>query len=89
MIARQVVVRGLVQGVGYRAALVAEARRLGVAGWVRNRPDGAVEAHVIGEADAVDALVDWARRGPRLAAVSGIEVWETTPDGSVAFTVER
>lgn len=89
MIARQLVVRGVVQGVGYRAALVAEARRLGVAGWVRNCPDGAVEAHVIGEVGAVEALVEWARRGPRLAAVSNVEVSETTPDGSVAFTVER
>lgn len=89
MIARQLVVRGVVQGVGYRAALVAEARRLGIAGWVRNRADGSVEAHAIGEAEAVEALVDWARQGPRLAVVRGVEVREAAPDGSVAFTVER
>ncbi|MFI2754217.1 acylphosphatase [Cellulomonas sp. P22] len=86
MIARQVVVRGVVQGVGFRAALVAEARRLGVTGWVRNRADGAVEALVVGGREPVDALVGWAHRGPRFASVSSVEVRDATPDGSPAFT---
>lgn len=78
--------RGVVQGVGFRAALAAEARRLGVTGWVRNRADGAVEALVVGGPESVEALVTWARRGPRFASVSSVEVREVAPDGSAAFT---
>lgn len=88
MIARQVVVHGMVQGVGFRVSLVAEARGLGLVGWVRNRVDGGVEAHVEGDADAVDALVAWARQGPRFAAVSRVEVREVDVEGCVGFTVE-
>jgi acylphosphatase len=54
-------ITGHVQGVGFRYAMRAEARRRGVSGWVRNRRDGSVEALLQGEADAVRALVDWAR----------------------------
>jgi acylphosphatase len=63
------VVTGRVQGVGYRAATAAEARRLGLAGWVRNRPDGAVELEAEGPADAVAALLAWCRVGPPSAKV--------------------
>ena len=73
MNARQIRVKGRVQGVGYRDALRAEAQRLGVTGWVRNRADGSVEALVQGEASAVAALITWARRGPSLARVSSLE----------------
>ena len=66
---RQIRVSGRVQGVGYRYALRDEAERLGVAGWVRNRSDGSVEALVQGDAHAVQMLIAWARRGPRLAQV--------------------
>lgn len=79
---------GIVQGVGFRASLVAEARRLGLVGWVRNRADGDVEAHVEGDADAVDVLVAWVRVGPRFASVSGVEVREVEPAGGGGFTVE-
>jgi len=68
------VMHGRVQGVWYRDSMRREAEHLGVNGWVRNRSDGAVEAMVQGEAEAVDALVRWAHRGPQLAEVERVEV---------------
>jgi acylphosphatase len=68
-------IRGQVQGVGYRWAMVEQARRLDLCGWVRNRRDGSVEAMVAGPPDAVDQIVAWARQGPRSAAVSGVDVF--------------
>jgi acylphosphatase len=85
--AHRLVVHGLVQGVGFRASLAAEARRLGVTGWVRNRPDGAVEALAEGADEAVAALTDWARRGPRFAEVSDVRVEDAEPEGSTGFTI--
>ena len=66
-------IRGRVQGVGFRYAMVQEAESLGVAGWVRNRRDGSVEAVIEGDAAAVDALRRWAEHGPAGAAVTGVE----------------
>jgi acylphosphatase len=74
MVARQINVSGRVQGVGYRAALQDEAEKLGVVGWVRNRRDGSVEAFVQGTPEAVDAIINWARRGPRGAGVNALVV---------------
>ncbi|MEZ0448280.1 acylphosphatase [Cellulomonas sp. ICMP 17802] len=88
MIRRRLVVRGLVQGVGYRWSLSREARRLGVHGWVRNRSDGAVEAVLEGADEAVDALVAWCRSGPGGAGVSGVEVTTEEPEGLTGFTIE-
>ncbi len=65
-------ITGRVQGVWYRGATEAEARRLGVAGWVRNMPDGSVEAVVQGEPAAVRALVAWCRTGPPGARVADV-----------------
>ena len=82
MRARQVVIRGRVQGVGYRDWMQREATRLGVQGWVRNRADGAVEALVAGEEAAVQALLSACRRGPMLARVDDItEEFAEPPDG--------
>lgn len=64
------------QGVGFRASLADEARLRGLAGWVRNRSDGTVEALVHGDAQELDALLVWARRGPRAARVDRVEVEE-------------
>jgi acylphosphatase len=73
MLSLRLEITGHVQGVGFRYALRREATRRGVSGWVRNRRDGSVEALVRGEADAVQALVAWARRGPPGASVSEVK----------------
>jgi acylphosphatase len=73
--ARRLEIRGSVQGVGFRWAMVDEARRLGLRGWVRNRRDGSVEAMVAGPAEAVDRIVAWARRGPGSAVVTAVDVF--------------
>ena len=70
----QLLVHGRVQGVGYRAALFAQAQRLGVRGWVRNRRDGTVQAVLAGTDDAVQGVLEWARQGPPSAVVDHIEV---------------
>jgi acylphosphatase len=72
MITRQINVCGRVQGVGFRDALLREARRLGVTGWVRNRADGSVEAVVQGSPEAVEKIIVWARRGPPAALVAAV-----------------
>jgi acylphosphatase len=71
---RRLVITGLVQGVGYRYGMVMAARRLDVTGWVRNRRDGGVEATVAGSAEAVAAMIDWARHGPAGAEVAHVAV---------------
>jgi acylphosphatase len=71
---RHLVITGLVQGIGYRYSMVAAARRLDVTGWVRNRRDGSVEATVAGNAEAVAAMIDWARHGPAGAEVEHVAV---------------
>lgn len=70
-------IQGRVQGVWFRESMRREAERLGVVGWVRNRPDGSVEAVAQGAPDAVDALVEWARIGPPQARVERIIETET------------
>jgi acylphosphatase len=65
VVARAVVVHGDVQGVAFRASCRSEAQSRGVVGWARNEYDGTVSAHFEGSPDAVDAMVAWARQGPR------------------------
>jgi acylphosphatase len=74
MITRRLRIRGLVQGVGYRYALRREAQRQGVAGWVRNRSDGSVEALLQGAAERVAEVLAWARRGPPGSRVDEVEI---------------
>lgn len=69
----RVIVHGYVHGVGFRAACQAEATAAGVRGWVRNKWDGSVEALFEGPEDAVDRLVRWCERGPRMADVERVE----------------
>ena len=64
------------QGVWFRESMRREAERLGVAGWVRNQPDGSVEAVMQGTDEAVAALVAWAKKGPPLARVEHLELSE-------------
>lgn len=80
-------VTGRVQGVSFRYHTQDEARRLGVAGWVRNEPDGSVEVYAEGPADAVDALLAWCREGPSLARVRDVAVQPRVPTGATAFEV--
>jgi acylphosphatase len=80
-------VRGSVQGVFFRAETHNRARSLGVAGWVRNLPDGTVEAVFEGERDRVQSMVDWCGRGPAGAQVDGVDVSWEEPDGASGFAV--
>lgn len=82
-------VAGTVQGVCYRASTREQARRLGVHGWVRNLPDGRVEAWLEGEQEAIDALLDWMRTGPPGAAVTRLDCTPGEPQGVQGFEVHR
>jgi len=86
-IARTVVVSGQVQGVFFRDTMRREASRHGVGGWVRNRPDGTVQAHLEGAPDDVAALVLWCRTGPRHAEVEDVHVEVAEPTGAERFVV--
>lgn len=84
-IQKRVTINGRVQGVFFRASLRDRARSEGVAGWAANRPDGAVEAVLEGEADAVERVLAFAREGPRGAQVEDVEVREGEPEGLEGF----
>ena len=85
LVARHVVVSGRVQGVGFRYLLEREAVAAGVAGWVRNTPDGTVEAVLEGPPSAVDDVLRWMRHGPRDAVVGSLDVGEVVPQGLAGF----
>jgi len=87
MMRRRVVVHGNVQGVFFRASCQQEAVRHGVAGWVSNRPDGAVEAVFEGDEVAVEAMVAWCRQGPPRAQVSDVDARDEEPQGLQGFDV--
>ncbi|MFI1158474.1 acylphosphatase [Streptomyces sioyaensis] len=87
MIRRHVVVSGDVQGVFFRDTCRRTAEEHDVAGWVRNRPDGTVEAVFEGAPERVQKLVDWAHQGPPLATVDAVSVQEEEPEGLTGFDV--
>ena len=87
MLRRRVVVRGTVQGVGFRYSARLEAERLGIAGWIRNRPDGAVDAEIEGDEASVQAMLDWLAAGPRGARVDRLDVAEGADVGERGFRI--
>jgi acylphosphatase len=82
-----VVVRGAVQGVFFRAETRDRARSLGLGGWVRNNPDGAVEAVFEGDDRRVESMVEWCRRGPSGARVEDVETSWAGPEGETGFAI--
>jgi acylphosphatase len=86
-VAKRVKVSGDVQGVFFRDSTQSEAQSRGVAGWVRNSPDGSVEALFEGEPDAVEAMIEFARSGPRSADVRDVDVSDQEPEGLSGFEV--
>ena len=87
MIRRRVVVHGRVQGVFFRDTTRRMARSRGLAGWVRNLPDGTVEAVFEGEPDVVESMADWCGQGPRGASVERVELADEEPEGLTGFEV--
>lgn len=87
MIRRRVVVHGHVQGVFFRDSVRREAGAAGVSGWVRNCPDGTLEAVFEGSASAVERLVAYVHDGPRGASVERVEVSEEEPEGLAGFEI--
>ena len=87
MIRYRVLISGRVQGVAYRDSCRRVAEQHGVTGWVRNLPDGSVEAVFEGRSADVGRLVEWSRRGPRLAEVADVRVHAEEPEGISGFQV--
>jgi acylphosphatase len=83
----RVVVRGQVQGVFFRSDARDRAQSLHVAGWIRNVPDGTVEAVFEGEPERVESMVDWCRHGPSGAQVENVDVVWEEPSGESGFAV--
>ncbi len=84
----QILVLGRVQGVGFRYSLKRTADSFQICGWCRNTPDGRVEALLCGEKSAVDAVIEWCRQGPAMAAVSHVEVdWKNAQQWPSGFTI--
>jgi acylphosphatase len=87
MVRQHVIVRGHVQGVFFRDSVRRLAQQRNVSGWVSNRRDGAVEAVFEGDEDAVQRLVDFARRGPRGAQVESVQVTREQPEALTGFSI--
>jgi acylphosphatase len=85
---RRVIVHGLVQGVFFRDTVRRQALSRGVAGWVRNNPDGTVEAVFEGEREAVERLVAFVHEGPRGAIVERVDVVDEADEGLSDFSVD-
>jgi acylphosphatase len=84
---KRVIISGRVQGVFFRDTARRRAESAGVAGWIRNTPDGTVEAVFEGEPEAVHEMVEFSRAGPSRAEVAGIEVVDEEPEGLFGFEV--
>lgn len=84
---KRVIVTGTVQGVGFRYYAEAEAGRHGLAGFVRNRSDGAVEAEIEGDEAAVERMLTWLRTGPRSASVDSVQITELAESGEAGFSI--
>jgi acylphosphatase len=84
-----VLVSGRVQGVGYRASAYQIAIQLGLKGWVRNLPDGRVEAVFEGEKTIVDRMIEWCHQGPSAAIVEDVAVTYASPEGFKQFEIRR
>ena len=87
IVRRRVRVWGVVQGVFFRTSCAREAERRGVTGWIRNVPDGSVEAVFEGGSAAVEALTAWCRHGSEGALVDGVEAADEPPEGLQAFRI--
>jgi acylphosphatase len=87
-IARKLRLFGRVQGVFFRQWAIDQARALGVAGWVRNRPDGSLEAHLEGEEAAVAEMAERMRRGPARARVDDVMIDDVAPEDIKGFAVK-
>ena len=88
-IGRHIIVTGQVQGVFFRAWTKEQADALGVCGWVRNCPDGSVEAHVEGAAEAVEEMIERLRDGPPQAVVDSLNIEEVALEPSERFEVRH
>jgi len=86
--ARQYLISGRVQGVGYRAFAAHAARQVNVAGWVRNLADGRVEVHAAGTRGQLDSFEGWLRKGPRFADVRSVQATEAVPETILLDTLE-
>jgi acylphosphatase len=87
LVRTRVFVEGRVQGVNFRYYTMKEAERVGVAGWVRNLPDGRVEAVFEGPRTAVEELCTWIRHGPPWARVDNLSIHDETPRGEQGFAI--
>jgi acylphosphatase len=84
---KRVIVNGMVQGVGFRYYAEAQAGKLGLGGYVRNRSDGAVEAEIEGDDDAVERMLTWLHTGPRSASVESVQVTDLAEHGEASFSI--
>jgi acylphosphatase len=90
MKAAHIIVTGFVQGVGYRKFFRDNARKYGLKGWVRNIPNGKVEAFVVGQEDSIHTLLTLCKKGPFLSEVKTIDVlWEETEEAFAEFLIRH
>lgn len=89
MVRRHVLVRGEVQGVGFRYSARQKASELGLTGFVRNRADGSVEAEIEGADAAVAAMLEWLAIGPAWANVTAVDVDDRSPAGEAGFRIRQ